>query len=327
MNAIILAGGFGSRLKPLTDDCPKPMLKVANRPMLDYVVAQLHHYGIDDMVFTLGYMPEKVSDYVNGYKGIKSRFSVESTPLGTAGGVKKAEEYLDDVFFVISGDALSDVNLLDMVSSHFTSGAEVTIASVRVDDPTRYGVLKVDESGRVKGIIEKPNSNAYGNLVSSGIYIVNKSVLSQIPNDVPFDFAKNLFPQLIENGKINAYFHDGYWCDIGDKKTYFNANFYMSEGGFFDFVENDFTIKSEIACGNMLSEKAVTVGKVRNSIVGSNSKIASCASVDECVILDGVTVRGKHFHSIIGNNFVEKISLNAPFRQDMSISKDNLFVR
>lgn len=308
MNAIVLAGGFGSRLKPLTNDCPKPMLPVANRPMLDFVVSQLSAYGIRDVVFTLGYMPELVKSRALKYKGIRCSFEVEENPLGTAGGVKAAERYLDDLFFVVSGDALSDVNLGLMARRHLDSGAEVTIATTSVSDPTRYGVVVEDEDGFVTSFVEKPSSDIFGTVVSTGIYIINKRVLQQIPRDVPFDFAKNLFPALVEGRKICTYFHDGYWCDIGDKAEYFNANFYMKSGAFYDFVEVESDdCGSTAADTNLIAKSAVTVGTAKNSIIGAHARIASNAVIDECIILPDTTVTGRHFHSIVGVGFEEKI--------------------
>ncbi len=324
MNAIILAGGFGSRLKPLTDNYPKPMLPIANRPMLDYVVSQLSYYGTRNIVFTLGYMPEIVKNHAERYTGISCSFSTETTPLGTAGGVKKAEDMLDDLFFVISGDALSDVNLGEMARKHLDANNDVTIAAVRASDPTRFGVLKINDSDKIDCLIEKPKTAEYGNLVSSGIYLINKRILSLMPRDVPFDFAKNLFPPLIEAGKVGAYIHEDYWCDIGDKKSYYNANFYMSDGSFYPFVSANDHVSSEIKKGNLVSKKAIVVGKVRQSIIGENARIASSADVDGCIILPGATVKGRYRRCIVGENFCESIAAFDRNRQNSSLQGNKI---
>lgn len=311
MNAIVLAGGYGTRLRPLTDFCPKPMLKIANRPVLDYVVAQLAHYGLNDIVFTLGYMPGRVRDFASSYRGVRTRFSVETIPLGTAGGVKSAESMLDDVFVVASGDCLSDIDLAAMTEAHLASGAEVTLAAVEVSDPTRYGVVTADEGGRVRGFIEKPDSDRFGRLVNAGVYVVNKSVLRYIPRGAKFDFSRDLFPGLADSGTLYAYRHGGYWCDVGDKASFFAANFFMAEnGGFFPPVRNVSAIfGSERRDGSLVSRGAVTVGRVSRSIIGDGARIASCGGVDNCVVLDGATVKERLSGAIVGADFVEKIPL------------------
>lgn len=309
MNAIVLAGGFGSRLKPLTDSCPKPMLKVANRPMIDYVVAQLYHYGIYEMVFTLGYKPKQVEEFVSSYRGVKSEFSVETEPLGTAGGVKKAADKLDEIFVVVSGDALSNIDLGKMVAKHIDSGAAVTLAATTVENPKLYGVIALDGSDTVTRLIEKPDSDEYGNLVNAGVYVMNKSVLDRIPNGIPFDFSRDLFPQLVQSGELKAYLHNGYWCDIGDKTSYYRANFFMKRGGFYDFVPSfmgeSFTSREEN--GSLVSAGAVTVGKFNGCIIGKDARVASSADLTDCIVLDGATALGQHRNAIIGTDFVEEL--------------------
>lgn len=315
MNAIVLAGGFGSRLMPLTKDTPKPMLKIANRPVLDYVVAQLYAYGLSDIVFTLGYLPEKIENFVVSYRGITPKFSVESVPLGTAGGVKKAEDMLDELFVAVSGDALSNIDLGQMTAEHLRSGADVTLAAVKVADPGRYGVVTLAGDGKtVTGFTEKPGYGASGSLVNAGVYVISKRVLGYIPRGINFDFARDLFPQLVEARTLKAYRHDGYWCDIGDKASYYRANFFMREGGFYTPVPSfaEAEMSSVERGGNLLATGAVTVGGCRGSIVGKGARIVSGADVNECVILDGATVTGKHSRCIIGADFVEEIGENLP---------------
>lgn len=326
MNAIVLAGGFGTRLKPLTDTCPKPMLKIANVPMLDYVVAQLNYYGIDDMVFTLGYMPEKVRDYVSRYKGIRCRFSEEYMPLGTAGGVKLAEDMLDEVFFVVSGDALSDIDLTSMLEAHLNSGAEITMACTAVKNPRLYGVVRLDSQNTVTGFVEKPATEEFGNLVNAGVYVVNKSVLDYIPRNVSFDFSRNLFPELVSRRRLNAYLHNGYWCDIGDKESYFAANFFMLEGGFYpqvpSFSQDEFL--SRVSGDSLVSASAVTVGRFSSSVIGRGARIASSADISDCIVMDGALVTGTHFREIIGPDYVEKLNITANVRAEQNNYSDKM---
>lgn len=321
MNAIILAGGFGSRLKPLTDNIPKPMLSVANAPMIDYCVAHLLAVGIKNMVFTLGYYPQQIINWVEGYRDVTSIFSVEDLPLGTAGGVKNAEKYLDDDFIVISGDALENINLPDMISAHYSSGAAVTMAVTRVDEPSLYGVLETNASGIITKFIEKPQKGeTNSNLINCGIYIINKKALKLVPEGAKFDFSRDLFPMLLNRGELKAFVHNGYWSDIGDIRSYYHSNFDMTGGGFFAPPancrrDNNLSYLTSGLSANMLSYNSSVVGQCRNSIVGNNSVIASGASVDNCIILDNTVVTKRYINSIIGQNLTitvvpDKIGLN-----------------
>lgn len=310
MNAIVLAGGFGSRLKPLTDNCPKPMLPLANRPMLDYVVAQLYHYGITDVTFTLGYKAEQVYTFCSRYNQITAHFSTEEQPLGTAGGVKNASEFLDDVFIVISGDALNNVNLSEMIEKHLSSANDVTMTVTSVDNPSLYGVVNINETDKVISFVEKPATREYGNLVNTGIYVINKSVLSYVPSGVSFDFARNLFPTLLQTNKVGAYLHNGYWCDIGDKQSYFKANFYVRSGGFYPVLKNENILPSRENAGSLLGNNATTLGKVDDCIIGKNSHVASCARLKNCIVMENVTVTENYENAIIGTDFVEKVDFD-----------------
>lgn len=305
MNAVVMAGGFGSRLMPLTANCPKPMVKIAGRPMLDYTVAQLYAHGISEMVFTLGYMPDVIRDYVEGYENIDTFFTVEDVPLGTAGGVKAAEVLLDERFFVLSGDALSDINLSAMLNQHIATGAKVTLAAAVVDDPKRFGVLSLDSSNCVKGFIEKPQSDAFGKLVNTGVYIIEKSVLGFVPKNMPFDFARDLFPMLTESGSLYAYVHDGYWSDIGTINSYFDANMYMREGTFFPFVphiaESDFAAYNINGC--LVSDMSLVTGRAKNSVIESGAMITSSGYTEDCVVLSGAVVKSRKQSCIVGADF------------------------
>lgn len=311
MNSIILAGGFGTRLKPLTDSVPKPALKIANRPVLDYVVGQLAFYGIKNAVFTLGYKPEIIRDICLGYEGIAARFTVENKPLGTAGAVKAAEKLLDDVFLVMSGDAISDIDLGAMIAAHLSSDNAVTVALTTVADPRRYGVARLD-GDKIAEFVEKPSDEGFGRLVNTGVYVADKSVLGLIPPDKQYDFARDLFPELVKKRKLGAFLHGGYWCDVGDKKSFYEANFYMADGGFFPFVGSK-TVPSVRRNGCLIGKNAVVTGSAHYSIIGENSVISSGAAVRDCIVTDGVTVRGVHYGEIIGDGFVEKCRISERF--------------
>lgn len=311
MNSIILAGGFGTRLKPLTDSIPKPALKIANRPVLDYVTSQLRFYGIADAVFTLGYKPEIIREICENYDKITARFTVEDKPLGTAGAVKAAENMLDDVFLVMSGDAISDIDLGAMVAAHLNSDNLVTVALTTVPDPRRYGVARLD-GDKITSFVEKPSDERFGRLVNAGVYVADKSVLNLIPGGTQYDFARDLFPRLVKTRKLGAFLHGGYWCDVGDKKSFYEANFYMSDGGFYPFVGSK-TVPSVRRNGCLIGKNAIVTGSARYSIIGENAVVTSGAQIRDCVVLDGATVRGVHYGEIIGDGFVEKCRISERF--------------
>ncbi|MBR2989155.1 MAG: NTP transferase domain-containing protein [Clostridia bacterium] len=299
INAIILAGGKGTRLRPLTNDTPKPMLKIANEPVLTRVINWLNGYKIDDITITAGYKSEVIENYAKTSKR-KLNLVTETKPLGTAGAVLNAQNYLSDTFIVASGDALTDLNIEKMLKSHRKSGRAVTLAVTEVENPTLYGVVKYDKNGKVTQFVEKPNSNQYGSCVNTGIYIIEKRALDLIPKGVEYDFSRNLFPQLLLRNEINAYRHEGYWCDIGDKTSFYKACYYHKTNG-----KN----------ANLLGENAKVLGVAKNCIVGNNATILPTATLKNCILLDGATVDGEHQDEIIGRDFALKIEKNDKFLQ------------
>ncbi len=325
MNAVILCGGFGKRLAPLTDNLPKPMLTVANRPMLDYCFAQLNHYGITDVTLTLAYLPEKITSHAQGYKSFNVRYSVEEMPLGTAGGVKNASRYLDDIFIVISGDGLNNINLSEMYIKHVKSGADVTMAITMSDTPWLYGVVE-HKDGFVRRFYEKPQDMTGKTWINTGVYIINKYVLDYIPDNILYDFSKDLFPFVLAKGTIGVYEHQGYWSDIGDYKSYYKANMDMKKGGFFPFVYNGFFEKDSDLLGgsdiSLVSQSASIVGRISGCVVGRDCRIASGAILDRCVVLDGTIVRGRHSQCILSGDYAIDINdspLNTKFFKKSSL--------
>lgn len=300
--------------------------------MLDYTVSHLYNFGIREMVFTLGYRADAVTEWVTGYRDIKCRFSLEDIPLGTAGGVKEAEGLLDDVFIVMSGDALEDIDLAAMAHKHFASKAAITMAVTHVANPSLYGVVEMDGYGTVVGFVEKPqNGESTSNLINCGVYIINKSVLRLVPKGERFDFARDLFPLLLSSGKISAYIHDGYWSDIGDIRSYYQANFdMMRQGGFFPkpFNYNGERYSSYRTGGkypSLIGSTASLVGHCRSSILGQGARIASGASVDNCIVLDEVVVRSRYLNAVIGEGFALTVPLVQTEGETYSTQYSNIF--
>ena len=223
MKAVILAGGEGSRLRPLTCTVPKPMVRVFGKPIIEYIFDMLSGNGVTKASVTLGYMPHIIEEaYASGYKKLKIDFRREEEPLGTAGSVKEAAADFKEPFFVVSGDAMFDFDLKKIMDYHKASGAEITIVATARTDPREYGVVKVGKENRVLGFIEKPSWNqAVSNLANTGIYVVNPKCLELIPQGKCYDFARDLFPLMLEREmKINCYNTDAYWCDVGNIGTF-----------------------------------------------------------------------------------------------------------
>ncbi|MBQ7653181.1 MAG: nucleotidyltransferase family protein [Clostridia bacterium] len=222
MKAVILAGGRGSRLMPLTKNLPKPLIPIVDKPIIDYIIEGIKKAGIDEVIVTLGYLGNKIRNYLGNGKryGIKIRYSYETFPLGTAGGVKNAAKYLDDDFIVMSGDAYTDLDVKDLIEN---AKGLVTIAAHYEADASRFGVMKVGENGLITEFEEKPE-NPKSHLVNMGIYVFKREILSYIPNGF-YDFSKDLFPRLI--GDIYAYESDCFWSDIGTLPSYYSTNYHV----------------------------------------------------------------------------------------------------
>ena len=227
MKAVVMAGGAGSRLRPLTVDRPKPMVPIVNKPVMSHILDLLKRHGITDVVITLHYMAETIQDYFGDGQGLgmKIQYSIEETPLGTAGSVKQAQAMLDEPFVVISGDAVTDIDLSAVCQYHQDKGSLATLTLYRVANPLEYGVVIIDSEGRIKQFLEKPSwGEVISDTVNTGIYVLQPEVLDYFEPEVSFDFSKDLFPVLLEkNDPMFGYVADGYWCDVGDISEYVRA--------------------------------------------------------------------------------------------------------
>lgn len=218
-----MAGGEGSRLRPLTCTLPKPMARIFGKPILEYIFDLLIHHGIRDAAVTLGYLPHIIENaYEDGYRGLNTVFIREDEPLGTAGGVKNAAADFDEPFLVISGDAICDFDIGKITAFHKASGAMATIVAVSQSDPREYGLLRVDGSNRVTGFLEKPAwSQSVTDLANTGVYIIDPECLKLIPRDRSYDFARDLFPLMLERDMpVYCYHTSDYWCDVGSIEAY-----------------------------------------------------------------------------------------------------------
>ncbi|MET8003466.1 mannose-1-phosphate guanyltransferase [Nonomuraea glycinis] len=228
MKAVVMAGGEGTRLRPMTANQPKPLLPVVNRPIMEHVLRLLKRHGITETVVTVQFLAALVRNYFGDGDelGMRLEYATEDIPLGTAGSVKNAADRLHDApFLVISGDALTDIDLTDMIRFHRENSALVTIGLKRVPNPLEFGIIIVDELGRVQRFLEKPTwGQVFSDTVNTGIYIMEPEVLNEVAAGESVDWASDVFPALLERGApIYGYVADGYWEDVGTHESYLKA--------------------------------------------------------------------------------------------------------
>lgn len=303
MKAVIMAGGEGTRLRPLTSLLPKPMVPIVNQPVMEHIVGLVKHHGITDVVATLAFMPNVIQDYFGDGEewGVSLDYAVEETPLGTAGSVRNAAALLprDEPFIVISGDAITDIDLSKVIEFHREKGGAVTIALKRVDDPLEFGVVITAEDGRVERFLEKPTwGQVFSDQINTGIYVIEPWVLDEIPAEGQYDFSGDLFPKLMGAGHaIYGVACDGYWCDVGSRESYLQVHRDILDGKAMIFVPG-----VEARDGLWVSESAsvesgATLGD--KVVIGENAKIREGAFLgdytvigDNCVV--GADARVSH---------------------------------
>jgi len=227
MKGIVLAGGEGRRLKPLTQNRPKPLLPVAGRPCVDYVLRSLINSGVRELVVTTAFMSDALIKSVSEGLAYDASilYSFEATPAGTAGSVKRVADFIDGTFVVAMGDVLVDLDVRPLIEFHRRKKSVATIALTEVEDPTEYGIVGLDKSGRIQRFKEKPSrEEAFSNLVNAGIYVLEPDVLDLIPDDRPSDFSKDVFPLVLAKGMpLHGMRIEGVWVDIGRPKDLIRA--------------------------------------------------------------------------------------------------------
>jgi NDP-sugar pyrophosphorylase family protein len=227
VKALILAAGEGTRLRPLTLDRPKPMLRVGDRPILEHLIDLLRRHGVTELAINLHYKPEAIVDYFgDGARfGVSITYSPEAELLGSAGAVKRLAAFLTETFLVVYGDVLTNLDLTALIAQHQSSGAQVTVALSEVEEPTRCGIVELTDNGRIVRFVEKPAAEAvFSNLANAGVYVVEPAVLRYIPANQLFDFGRDLFPILLEAGvPLAGHRAVGYVLDIGSPERYQQA--------------------------------------------------------------------------------------------------------
>ncbi len=315
MKAVIMAGGEGTRLRPLTRTTPKPLMPVGRRRCIDYSLASLERAGITEIIVTTSYKADMIVDALEAtdVAGLSILFSFEREPLGTAGGVSKVRDFLDETFLVLSADVLADVDLGAMVDLHRAKGAHATMALTTTDKVTEYGIVGLDDDGRIQRFKEKPRpEEAFSNLINAGIYVLEPHVMDHVPEGTKFDFSKNLFPKLLAEGHP-MYGHrlDGLWMDIGRPKDLIEANKAVVEragdGASREGVSGVVWLAADARLGpgatvdgpSML-EEGVVVGdgaRVVRSFLHRGVRVGTEAMVEDSIVLPGCNI-GDHSHLV-----------------------------
>ncbi len=313
MKALILAGGFGTRLRPLSCTRPKMLFPLANQALLDWTMRRLADGGVDTIILAVNYMAEALVRYYGPTKfDLGIIYSREERPLGTGGPIKKAADLLTDgdPFLVLNGDIISDINYRRLVEYHKEKGGLATIALIRVPDPSRYGAVELDGEGHVLRFVEKPEKGeAPSNLINAGIYVVEKEVLDYIPDGRKVSTEKEVFPLLAEEGKLYGFEAHGFWVDIGVPEAYLEANRLILEShrevtmGERDAVDESAEILEPSSIGT-----GVRVGA--NSVIGPNTSISDHVHVgqgcriENSIIFQGTTIGDYSSvkNAIIGEN-------------------------
>ncbi|MBN2720438.1 MAG: NTP transferase domain-containing protein [Proteobacteria bacterium] len=314
MKAVVLAGGFGTRIQPLTSKVPKPMLPLMNRPILELILERLDGIGVEEISLLLYFMPERIRDHFeNTWRGKASlRFIVPDGDYGTAGSIKFAEKGIDDTFLVMSGDLVTDFDLFPSLEFHKSRASLATIVLTSVTNPLQFGVVIADEKGRIKSFLEKPSwGEVVSDTINTGIYILEPEVFREIPEGKPFDFSKDLFPKLLKGGKpLFAHKAQGYWKDVGNPESYrsvhkdaflgrvkipFPGEAVKAGSGTVWLAEGAKVLKGARISGTVALGGGVRLprGQYSDTIFGEGCRIAPGSRIESSVIWSGVTIGGR----------------------------------
>jgi len=301
--AVIMAGGFGTRLRPITCTIPKPMIPVMNKPMLEHVVDLLKKHHLHDIIALLHFQPEQITSYLGDGEqfGVKIAYTCPTDDLGTAGAVADAADHLKEPFIVMSGDVLTDINLTKAIEFHKAKKAMVTIILTRVDNPLQFGVVITDGDGRITKFLEKPSwGEVFSDTINTGLYIIEPEALKYIPKGREFDFSKDLFPLLMKHKEpLFGYIAEGYWKDVGDLNEYLLAHKDVLEGRVsvdipgtrMNVIGKDVLIGDNTIVEDRVDFRGgVVIGK--NCLIKRGALIANSIIGDNCIVENGAHIQG-----------------------------------
>lgn len=319
MQALILAGGFGTRLRPLTLNLPKPIVPLVNRPILAYQIELLKRAGITDIILSLNYQPDKIQEVIgNGEKyGVQIKYVVEPEPLGTAGAVKFAQEFITQTTVILNGDNLINLDIAKVTKYHREQNAVATIVLQRLENPIGYGLVEIDAENRVLDFLEKPSAEDLTKIstrtVNAGTYVLEPSVLDLIPKDENYSFEYGVFPALLKRcEKFLAFIDDSYWLDVGTPQRYLFAHQEIINQRVSGFSGEDFRQSADIGltaeiCPNSIIGQGCVIkdgAKIKNSVLGENISVGENSTIKNSVILaethldENISITG----AILGEN-------------------------
>ncbi len=315
MKAVVMAGGFGTRIQPLPNFYPKPMLPIVNRPMMEHIINKLKSVGISEIVILLYFKPEIIKDYFKDGSefGVKINYVLPEDDYGTAGAVKCAQEFLNETFIIVSGDLVTDFDFKKIIDFHQSKASKLTITLTPVEDPLQFGVVITDQHGKIQKFLEKPSwGEVFSDTINTGIYILEPEILNYIPKDENYDFGKELFPTLMkENITLWGSIQEGYWRDVGNPQSYrevyedilnqkvnfeFNGKKQNFEEGV-AYVENKTKLPNDLKVkGIVVIGKNVTIGnevELSNAVIGDNCIIEEKTKISDSVLWHNVIIESR----------------------------------
>jgi mannose-1-phosphate guanylyltransferase len=306
VQAVILVGGEGTRLRPLTSTVPKPIVPLVDRPFLGYMLEWLKGHGVDDVVLSMGYLATAVRNVLgdgSGY-GLRLRYVEEPDPRGTAGALKFAESLLDERFLMLNGDVLTDIDLTAQMAQHEATGATGTLALVPVADPSAYGLVRLEEDHAVREFVEKPSTDQIDtNLISAGAYVLERSILDLVPPDKNVSIEREIWPQLVGDG-LYGFPAEAYWLDIGTPERYLQGTFDIIEGNVKTAVRDDLgdtyrSVEPSAEIGGRVVPPAVVQRQCQVAagaqvgplvVLGQGASVGADAIVERAVVMQGAEI-------------------------------------
>ena len=326
--AVVMVGGKGTRLRPLTNTRPKPILPVLDRPCLSYLIGSLAAAGIDEVILACGYRSEKMAAAIGdgSAHGISIKYSYEDVPMGTAGAIKLLEDRLDNTFVAVNGDVFADIDLKSEIIAHKRSGASVTISLTRVSDPCEFGIARLDSDGRITEFKEKPRpEEVFSDLINAGVYVMEKKILRYVPKGEMYDLSKQLIHDIMGKGhRVQGHMMKGIWMDVGRPGDLIAANiaaagrpsednvikgnvsgskitkpFYIGHNGRITdsdiassvISEGSSVNASRISGSLIMARCAVSRASISGSIIGEGCTVMDGAVIERSVIADGKTIK------------------------------------
>ncbi|MGI5965125.1 MAG: sugar phosphate nucleotidyltransferase [Candidatus Methanomethylophilaceae archaeon] len=322
--AVIMVGGKGTRLRPLTENKPKPILSVLDKPCLMYLIESMVSAGIEEVILACGYKSELLTEAIGDGSdlGIEISYSYEDTLLGTGGAIKNVADRLDETFVAANGDVFADISVKEEIETHFVSGATVTVALTEIENPCEFGIVRMEKDGRISEFKEKPKpEEVFSNLINAGVYVVQKEILGRI-DTVPYDFSKDLLPMIVKEGvKVQGYRLKGLWRDVGRPSDLLKANQDVAKHIDTEFknaerteITGPFYLGGSSVITDSVSESSIVLkdcrvssSRLKNSLVMQKSIIDSSV-VSDSIIGEGCTVEsGSEIrNSVLGDGTVVK---------------------